>query len=493
MRVINNEQMRLGAVDVSQVKIDSKSRDDIPQILRGIQYLYTHVEIREKLFYALEKTIPSTIDKSNGRPGMALWKIFVLGILRLNLNCDYDRLQSLANNYRTVREMLGHGYFDEDYYQLQTLKDNVQLLTPEVLAEINQIVVGAGHKLLKKKETADVAARCDSFVVKTDVHFPTDINLLYDATRKAIQLIAQLSEQFEITSWRQSQYNIKQVKRAYRKAQQSKRANKKNEEQRLRHIQNEHKAYIDLAELYFTKVSQSIHHITSTQTLSMIDVANIMKIEEYVNHGARQIDQIKRRVLQGEVIPNEEKVFSLFEPHTEWICKGKLGVPVELGVKVCIIEDKDQFILHHRVMWKQTDDKLTVPMAKETKEKFPNLYSVSYDKGFYSKDNREQLAEILDAYSLPKKGKLSETDNVIQSRDAYIKAKQKHSAVESAINALDHHGLDKCPDHGKGGLERYVALAIVGRNIQRIGAILQKRAQRLLILRERRQRFKKAA
>jgi hypothetical protein len=492
MRVINSKQIKLGAIDVSQVKIDPKSRDDIPQILRGIQYLYTQVEIREKLFCALEKTISVTIDKTNGRPGMELWKIFVLGVVRLSLNCDYDRLQELVNQHRTLREMLGHGYFDEDYYQLQTLKDNVQLLTPEVLAEINQIVVGAGHKLLKKKETADVAARCDSFVVKTDVHFPTDINLLYDATRKAIQLIAQLSEQFKITSWRQSQYNIKQVKRAYRKAQQSKRTNKKNEGQRLRHIQNEHKAYIDLAELYFTKVSQSIHHITSTQTLSMIDVGNIMEIEEYVNHGARQIDQIKRRVLQGEVIPNEEKVFSLFEPHTEWICKGKLGVPVELGVKVCIIEDKDQFILHHRVMWKQTDDKLTVPIAKETKEKFPTLYSVSYDKGFYSKDNREQLAEILDAYSLPKKGKLSETDKVIQSRDVYIKAKQKHSAVESAINALDHHGLDKCPDHGKSGLERYVALAIAGRNIQRIGAILQKRAQRLLILRERRQKLKAA-
>lgn len=492
MRAINNEQMRLGAVDVSQVKIDPKSRDDIPQILRGIQYLYTNVEIREKLFCALEKTIPATIDKMNGRPGMELWKIFVFGVVRLNLNCNYDRLQELVNQHRTLREMVGHGYFDEDYYQLQTLKDNVQLLTPEVLAEINQIVVGAGYKLLKKKETADVVARCDSFAVKTDVHFPTDINLLYDATRKAIQLIAQLSEQFEITSWRQSKYNIKQVKRAYRKAQQSKRANKQNEEQRLRHIQNEHKAYIDAAGLYFKKVSQSIHHITNTQTLTMIDIANIIEIEKYLNHGARQIDQIKRRVLQEETIPNEEKVYSLFEPHTEWICKGKLGVPVELGVKVCIIEDKDQFILHHRVMWKQSDDKLTILMAKETKEKFPNLYSVSYDKGFYSKANREELTEILAAYSLPKKGKLSETDKAIQSSDAYLKAKQKHSAVESAINALDHHGLDKCPDHGKEGLERYVALAIVGRNIQHIGAILQKREQRLLVLRERRQKSKAA-
>ena len=125
MRELKSE-MRLGEIDISQVKIDTKSRDDIPQILRGIQYLYTDAEVRERLFSALEKAIPVGVNKSTGRPGMTLWRIFVLGVLRLNLNCDYDRLQSLANNYKTVREMLGHGVFDEDYYyELQTLKDNI--------------------------------------------------------------------------------------------------------------------------------------------------------------------------------------------------------------------------------------------------------------------------------------------------------------------------------------------------------------------------------
>ena len=151
MRTTNHTQMKLGEVDISQVKIDPKSRDDIPQILRGIQYLYRDVGIRDKLFDALKKTIPASIDQANGRPGMELWKIFVLGIVRLNLNCDYDRLQSLANNYKTVREMLGHSDFDEDYYELQTLKDNVQLLTPDVLAEINQICGGSGSCAFKKK------------------------------------------------------------------------------------------------------------------------------------------------------------------------------------------------------------------------------------------------------------------------------------------------------------------------------------------------------
>ena len=69
-----------------------------------------------------------------------------------------------------------------------------------------------------------------------------------------------------------------------------------------------------------------------------------------------------------------------------------------------------------------------------------------------------------------------------QQSKAFIKARRVHSAVESAINALEVHGLDKCLDHGIGGLKRYVAFAVVARNIHRIGAILwqqeQKREQR---------------
>ena len=493
MRTVKNIQMKLGEVDVSHVKIDVKSRDDIPQILRGIQYLYINNKIRDKLFEALEKTIPQKINKNNGRPGMELWKIFVLGVLRLNLNCDYDRLQSLANNYKTVREMLGHGVFDEDhYYQLQTLQDNVRLLTPEVLSEINQIIVNSGHELLKKKETAKLAARCDSFVVKTDVHFPTDISLLFDAVRKAIQLIAQSSNKYGVSIWRQYQYNIKMVKKAYRKAQQSKRGKIRDKYKKLNTIQESHRSYIELAESFLDKVSQTANQINKEKSLTLTEIANLMEIDEYIKHGIRQIDQIKRRVLNGEVIPNKEKVFSLFEPHTEWVCKGKLGVPVELGVRVCIAEDKDQFILHHEIMWNQTDEKLTVSMVEEVKERFPNLSSMSYDRGFYSSNNREKLKELLESSALPKKGKLSQSDKLLQSSKSYTEAKKKHSAVESAINALNVHGLDRCPDHGRFGFERYVALSVVARNVQHVGSILQKKEQRLLILRERRQKLKAA-
>ena len=119
----------------------------------GLQHIYITPEIRKPVFQLLEEIIPEGTDPNNGCPGMDLWKILVLGTLRLDCNWDYDKFQDIANNHRTLRQMLGHGLLDDSYrYALQTLKDNVSLFTPEALDKINQIVVKAGHDLSGKKK-----------------------------------------------------------------------------------------------------------------------------------------------------------------------------------------------------------------------------------------------------------------------------------------------------------------------------------------------------
>jgi len=198
-------------------------------------------------------------------------------------------------------------------------------------------------------------------------------------------------------------------------------------------------------------------------------------ITDYMSHANRQIDQISRRVLKGEVIPHNEKVFSIFAPHTEWVSKGKLKAPVEFGLRVCVMEDQFGFVLHHRVMEEESDSSMALPMVKETKERFPHFIACSYDKGFYSKDNKQALKEELETVILPKKGRLNKQEKEEESNPNYIKQRHQHSAIESAINALEVHGLDRCFDHGLIGFKRYVAMAIVARNIQQIGAILRSR------------------
>jgi len=311
--------------------------------------------------------------------------------------------------------------------------------------------------------------------VETDVHYPTDINLLFDAVRKIIQLIALLCFDLEISAWRQSRHNIRSVKKFYRKVQKLKHSSSKNEDkkaQRERLILDAYREYIEISKSFIDKAKATVNSI---HTDSLSNNARILEIENFIIHADRQIDQITRRIFNDEKIPHHEKVFSLFEPHTEWISKGKAGVPQELGLRVCILEDQYGFILHHRVMENETDDKIAILMVELAKQKFPKLKACSFDKGFYSPSNKKDLEQILSTLTMPKKGKLSKKNKEYEYSEAFIKSKRQHSAVESAINALENHGLDRCRDIGIKGFKRYVALAVLGRNIQSLGNHIQQK------------------
>jgi hypothetical protein len=200
-------------------------------------------------------------------------------------------------------------------------------------------------------------------------------------------------------------------------------------------------------------------------------------IEHYMAHAKRQISQTRTRVIDGIKIPHAEKVFSIFQEHTEWISKGNAGVPVELGLRVCIMEDQYGFILHHNVMKKETDDQVAVRMVAETQARFAHFNGCGFDKGFHSPANQIELQKRLKHPVLPKKGRRNKEELKRERSEEFKADKRQHSAVESAINALEVHGLDKCPDHGIEGFERYVGLAVLSRNIQKLGAEIRKQEQ----------------
>ena len=293
--------------------------------------------------------------------------------------------------------------------------------------------------------------------------------------RKVITLTAQWCEDLGMSDWRQSAYNLRHVKRLMRTAQNKKRSKAKSPEQVQKNqalIIEAHQEFLDVAQGYLDKAHQTLALITKRGLTGALDLVKKLEIEGFMAHAVRQIDQTRRRVIQGEVIAHGEKVFSLFQPHTEWISKGKAGVPVELGVKVCILEDQYRFILHHQVMQNQTDDSVTLEMVAQAKKRFPKLNVCSFDKGFHSPANQLALKVQLEQVVLPRKGKLSRQAQQDEQAPDFVKARRAHSAVESAINALEVHGLDVCPDHGIDGFKRYVALAVLARNIHRIGAIV---------------------
>jgi IS5 family transposase len=443
MRQIINPQLQLGEVDIGAVELDFTSRDDIPRLLRGLQHIYTEDALREPIFAILAEVLPMRMDGdgpvsiTTGRPGMTQWQMLVLGVLRLGLNADYDRIGELANEHRSVRQLLGVSDWAEE-----------------------------------KRCGAALEVRSDSFVVETNVDYPTDLGLLFDAVRKVIETCAALCDSEDLSDWRQSAYNIRCLKKAYRRLQQLKRSTAKDPDKRAARvalIEQLCREYLALAERFLERA-----RLTRIKLLvgCHLPEAVFTALDDYIAHAERQIDQIRRRILYGESIPHAEKVFSLFEPHTEWISKGKAGVPVELGVRVTVTEDQYGFILTQRVMLGETDDQVAVPLVEDLLRRFPRVRSVSLDKGFHSPANQQRLAELIDFPVLPKKGKCNAAEQEREHSPSFQRLRRQHSAVESAINALEVHGLDRCPDQGIDGFKRYVALAVVARNLHRLGAVL---------------------
>lgn len=154
MRKRFEQQPLLGTISIHDVKIDEKSRHELRYLVAGLKYIFTTTEINEQVFQLMEDVVVGD-KRHTGRPGMDLWQILVLGSARLVMNIDYDMLQDYANNHKTLRQIMGctnyADFDDESYFELQTIKDNVGLFNEDLLMKMNEIVVKAGHKLLKKK------------------------------------------------------------------------------------------------------------------------------------------------------------------------------------------------------------------------------------------------------------------------------------------------------------------------------------------------------
>ncbi|MCP4553497.1 MAG: hypothetical protein GY834_15970 [Bacteroidetes bacterium] len=142
-------QYEIGAIPIEEIEFPKRSRDELPSVLRGLQYIYMDPTLNSKVFELLEAEI---VSSDMGRPAMSYWELLVLGTVRLTLSANYDRLEHVANYDSLVRNVLGVDtpFNKQKRYPLQTIKDNVCLLTEELLEKINEHVVKAGHKLKKK-------------------------------------------------------------------------------------------------------------------------------------------------------------------------------------------------------------------------------------------------------------------------------------------------------------------------------------------------------
>lgn len=300
-----------------------------------------------------------------------------------------------------------------------------------------------------------------------NVHFPTDLNLLWDSLRKCFDLLGKIGT---APGFRKSVFWKKKVYDSYRKTANIHRKKGKNYRARLEAA----------TEIYLNNTSEVLRRVKNG-IVSLRGKVGIMEelvldlVEKYYGWGIKHEDLVRRRILLGEQIPHSEKVFSIFEPHVEWLQKGKSGNMVELGHNVSVTTDQWGFVVDWEVAEKQSDKQLTVALGGRLATRFKEGYrleSISFDRGYYSSPGEKSLKKIFDRVVMPKPGKKTESRCLEESENQFTKLRRAHSAVESNINELEQSGADKVRDKGLSGFKKYVGWSVLAHNLKRLGRMV---------------------
>lgn len=190
-------------------------------------------------------------------------------------------------------------------------------------------------------------------------------------------------------------------------------------------------------------------------------------------HGGldKHLDLVDRRLLRQETIPAHEKVFSLFEPHPEWIQKGKQRPNVELGHRLVLATDQQQLIQDYSVLQGGAEVDQSIRVADRLLGRYGagSVARLSFDKGFTRAEDRELLSLYVPEVVMPKRGKKNAAETERESGKKFVALRRQPGAVESAINSLEHHGLNRCLDVGLEGCLRYGGYGVMSYNLHGIG------------------------
>lgn len=318
--------------------------------------------------------------------------------------------------------------------------------------------------LLKKKE--GLRLKTDSFPVQAEVHFPSDHSLLNDSARKAGDIMEKILKDSGISGWRKLKDWVKTLKKQQRNYAKANSLGGKNKKERTRKTATD---FLVKARAFSKKLNQFVEYIHNNKT---VNVTYIVLLKAYIKLLDKHIDLFHRRVILEEKIPHDEKLFSIFEQYAEWLSKGKRNV--EIGKNLSITTDHHGLILDYHIMDNETDSQIVIDIKERILSYF-DVYSWSFDKGFWSKDNFNAFAITnVKHLIMPKKGKLNKEERARENEPEFKKQRKKHSAVESNINELEHSGLHRCRDKGYDSFKRYVGMGVVAHNLKRIGKELRR-------------------
>jgi IS5 family transposase len=431
-------------------------------------FLEQHAEMVEQVQADLRRGLKKP---TTGRHGLTPSQVLRALVLMRVKNWDLRELsERIADGY-TLRNFTD--FRSQPVPKHDAFHRAFNRLTPQTLRAINEFIV---------KQAVDLGLedgsrlRVDTTVVETDIHHPTDNTLLWDTVRVLTRLVGQLGKaQGQAVPGfgnhtRAARRRMQQIQRMSPKQRQQQQTGK------YRQLITITEEVVGAARKVLRRSGQAKGKDLAGELLIR---ALVQQIEHFCQLGERVVHQTCRRVLEGEQVPASEKLYSIFEPHTDLIKRGKIDTPVEFGHKIFLAESAQGLITQYEVLDGNPGDEDQVAASLQRHRQIfghaPALYGS--DRGFYSEKNVQLCQqEGVQVASLPQRGgkKTTQREAYEKSKD-FKKGQRFRAGIEGRISVLFRgRGMKRCRAQGRKHFELLIGAAVLANNLLRLADLLKK-------------------
>ena len=415
-------------------------------------------------------------NPGSGRKGMTAPQTLRSLVLMRVKNWDYRELRERIFDGFTLRQFTG--FYSAKVPDHNSFQRSFVRITPETMRAVNDLVVSAAVALGLEDGKK---LRVDTTVVQTDIHHPTDNTLLWDVVRVVTRLVRHLAKALEL---RRIEGFCDRTRAAHRRMYEIQRMTTRQRHERQTGI---YQKLIDIAEEVIGSARTALNKTAKMRGKDMWADMAIEHLREQIEHfsglGDRVVDQTRRRVLNDEQVANSDKIFSIFEPHTDLTIRGKMRTPVEFGHKVFLAESAQGLITQYEVLKGNPVDEIHVPPSlehhKQTFDRAPELYST--DRGFFSEKNLAACKQArVKVPCIPQRGgKKTPQREAYEHSAAFKKGQRFRAGIEGRISVLFRgRGMKRCLAEGRERFEVLVGAAVLANNLMRIAEMLMPKSLR---------------
>lgn len=439
----------------------------IPNLSPELEKIDSYLE-DEKLYHMIKKDLAQRRPKTTqtGRNSTPVEVILRMLVVKRLYGYSYEETERQVSDSLRLRQFCRvylHAVPDDT-----TLIRWANLIQPKTLEKFNQRIT---QLAIERKVTRGRRMRTDGTVVESNIHAPSDSRLLADSVRVLARSVSRgqtilkackekVGKGFEDFTQRAKGISRK-IGETLRTRKEAARSVGRQQYEELLAMTEQTTDWATQAQKQLKKQSrQSAKHLAET-------------LATFIPRAKQVIEQATRRILQGEQVPASEKIVSIFEEHTDIICRGKETRPVEYGHKVWLNEVDGGIVSHYRILdGNPSDEKQWKPSLKAHISTFKHApVQASADRGLSSEPN-EKLAHDLGVRHvvIPKRGYHSQARLKHEHKAWFVKGRYWHAGIEGRISVLKRaHGLGRCLAHGLSGFQCWVGWGVIAGNLAVLG------------------------